>query len=136
MGTYQRPQEGRNANETRVVRLLPDDPPSPCVSVRLLDGKVLLSKRQLEAMAYDASAIDKLWETDSTRVTEEQRLRMLSGRRAQNLLKAISAHGDQSEYLADESKRPHEADYLLSELLEHGAVAVVSLMSGQLIQEI
>jgi hypothetical protein len=132
MGTYPRPQAGTNVNETHVVTMLPS-PPSPSVSVRLGDGKAFLSKRQVQAMADDSASIHKMWEIDSRQVTEEQRLRMIYGRRASDLLQAISDHADEAEYLADESKLPREARYLLSELLEDGAAAVVSLQTGHLI---
>jgi hypothetical protein len=132
MSKHQRPPEGRNVDATHVVTLLPG-PPSPCVSVRLGNGRVFLSKRQLEEMVEDAASISKMWKIDSRRVTEEQRHSMINGRRARDLLKAISDHSDESEYLADESKQPREAGYLLSNLLEDGAAAVVSLKTGHTI---
>ena len=129
MNKHRRPPIGTNVDETRVVKLLPDLL-SPCVSVRLGDGRVFLSKCQLEEMAEEAALISKIKRKDPMQITEEQRLSMIYGNRARDLLKAISDHSDESEYLFDESKLPREAYYLFSKLFEDGAAAVVSLATG------
>jgi hypothetical protein len=128
---HQRPPIGTSVDETQVIKIkLLHDLPSPWVSVRLGDGRVFLSKCHLEEMAEDAALISKVWRKDPKHVTEEQRLCMIYGNRSRDLLKAISDHADESEYLFDESKLPMEVDFLFSKLLEDGAAAVVSLVTG------
>ena len=134
---HQRPPIGTSVDETQVIKIkLLQNLPSPWVSVRLGDGRVFLSKCQLEEMAEDAALISKVWRKDPKHVTEEQRLCMIYGNRARDLLKVISDHSDESEYLFDESKLPMESDYLFSKLLEHGTAAVVSLATGHSISAI
>lgn len=135
MNMYQRPPVGTSVDDTQVIKLLPDLP-SPWVSVRLCDGRVFLSKCQLAEMVEDAALISKIWRKDPKQVTEEQRLSMIYGNRARDLLEVISEHSDESEYLSDESKLPMEVDYLFSKLLEDGAAAVVSLVTGHMIPAI
>ena len=134
---HQRPPVGKSVDKTQLIKIkILQDLPSPWVSVRLGDGRVFLSKCQLEEMAEDAALISKMWKKDSKQVTEEQRLCMIFGNRARDLLKVISDHSDESEYLFDKSKLPMEVDYLFSKLLEDGAAAVVSLATGHSIPAI
>jgi hypothetical protein len=132
MRKSQRPPSGTNVDETRVVTLLPGPNPSS-VSVRLGDAKVFLAKRQLEEMAAEAAAISKIREASPKRLPEEQRLRMISGSRAKELLDVIANHADESGHLADTGKLNSQMRYLLSRMLEDGDAAVISLKTGRII---
>jgi hypothetical protein len=136
MSEYKRPPEGTDVNERRVIELLPV-PPSPCVALYQGTGKVLLSKDELETLAVAADSISKVWKEDSWRVSEEERLRMIAGKRARDLLQAISRAVDGLEYLVDESKLSN-SDYLyvVTDMLEEGTAAVISLKTGNLIPSI
>ena len=129
MSKFQRPPAGTDVDETHEVTLLPS-PPSPCVSVRLGQGQVLLSKDQLEQMAEDAVPLKKRWDIDPRAVSDEERLSLINGRRARALLEAFSDRSDGSESMVDASELPGKTDYLLAHLLEEGAAAVVSLETG------
>jgi hypothetical protein len=132
---HQPPPIGKTVDETHVITLLPDLP-APSVSVLLHDGRVFLPERRLEKMAKEAALIRKLWKLDRRLVIEALRLRMIRGERARDLLKAIADQADASGYLADQSKLPDEASYIISNLLEEGAAAVVDLETGHLIPTI
>jgi hypothetical protein len=109
------PTSGQNVDETRQVTLL-SSPPSPCVSVSFEAGHILLSRTELESLA---SATPKDWRT------EPERLALIAGGRAKNLLSSLTTSLDEFSCLPV-AKQSRDALYLVADLLKQGKATVIS----------
>ena len=129
------PPAGTNVDEIRTIALL-SEPPVPSVSIRLGQGRVYLSRERLEKMAGQAGPVSRMWKKNREAVTEADRLLMIDGFRARELLEAVDSHADESGYLEDESRLPHETDFLVSNFLEQGNAAVECLETGAPVNQV
>lgn len=109
-----RPPSGVDVDETKKVGLLKAWPAS-CLAIKLEAGHVFLSRSHIETLAsYKRPPADD---------SEEGRLAENIGLRAQRLLQAMT--DKLNEFGCREASLDDDSQYLVSNLLEEGKVAIV-----------
>jgi hypothetical protein len=110
-----RPPSGITIDETRTVSLRPELP-TRCVSLESSGVTVVMDRDHIESAATFPDDIK--WKT------EEERLALIAGNRAREVLARLTDSKDSAGCLKLSPLGSSEANYLVGHLIENGSVAI------------
>lgn len=117
-----RPPAGQTVDETRTVQLRTSRS-SPCISIAAGRATIILVKSEIESLAA---------QRPQTWTTEEERIALIAGKRAEDLLSGLAATtGDDGCFIAPRAILSGDAAWLVLRQLELGMAAVKLMESSR-----